>query len=72
MTRMKNDKEKEAECLDETFPVETEEGVNDINDKNNENDEEKEAEFPDNTSTVETEEGVNNIYDEKNEKNDKE
>ena len=38
MTRMKSDEEKESECLDDTSPVEKEEGgVNDINDDKNEN-----------------------------------
>ena len=37
MTRMKSDEEKESECLDDTSPVEMEEGVNDINDNKNEN-----------------------------------
>ena len=37
MTRMKKtDKEKEAECPDETSPVEMEEGVSDIKDDKNE------------------------------------
>ena len=37
MTIMKSDKEIESECLDDTSPVEMDDGVNDINDDNNEN-----------------------------------
>ena len=55
----------EAECPNETSPVEMEEGVNNrIYDKNGKNDEEKEAESPDDTSPDEMEEGLNDrIYD---------
>ena len=33
MTRMGKNQEKEAECIDSTFPGEMEEGVNDRNEK---------------------------------------
>ena len=46
-----------------------EEGVNDINDDNNEKyDYEKEAECPYDTSPIDTEKRVRNINDDKNEK----
>ena len=41
---------------DDTFPVDTDESINDINDdKNEKNDEEKDAECPDDTSPVDME-----------------
>ena len=46
----------EAECPDDTSPVEMEEGVNDRkDDKDENNDEGKESELPEDTSPVDTE-----------------
>ena len=63
----KKDEGKEVECLDDTSPVEIEEGVSDRKyDKNEKNDEEKEAERPDDTSPINVEEGVKYIKDDRN------
>ena len=59
----------EAEFLDDTSPVDMEEGVNDRNyDKNEKNYEEKEAECLDDNSHYDMEEGLYDRNDDKNEK----
>ena len=59
----------EAEFLDDTSPIDMEEGVNDIKyDQNFKYHKEKEEEFPDDTSPVDTEEGVSDRKDDNNEK----
>ena len=65
----KNDEGKEAECPDDTPPVDMQEGVRDIKyDKNKINDEGKESGYPDDTPPVNMEEGVSNRKDENNKK----
>ena len=66
---MKKNEEKEADCLDDTPPIDKQEGVNDRkSDKNEKKVEGKEAEFPDDTPPVDTEEGVSGRKYDKNEK----
>ena len=65
----KYDEDKEAECPDDTSPIEVEEVLSDRNDDKNEGiDEGKESECLDDTYPDEMEEGVSDFKNDKSEK----